>query len=170
MADGRFRQDLYYRLCSDIIVTPPLREQIAGNPAELRRLLGFLARRAAGEAEADRLAAEVEAWILEHLGPDYPWPGNVRELEQCVRNILVRRHYTPSARPAAPDNGAVESLVKNGTLTAEELLRYYCTYVYAQTGSYQETARRLDLDRRTVRTRVDESLLKEMQHHGGDSD
>ena len=40
-------------------------------------------------------------------------------------------------------------------LSADELLRRYCTLVYADTGSYQETGRRLGLDRRTVREKVD---------------
>ena len=46
-----------------------------------------------------------------------------------------------------------------GLLTADELLRRYCTMVYADTGSYQETARRLEIDRRTVRARIDADLL-----------
>ena len=40
-------------------------------------------------------------------------------------------------------------------LTADELLSRYCTLVYAETQSYVETARRLGLDRRTVKSRVD---------------
>ena len=43
------------------------------------------------------------------------------------------------------------------------LLRHYCTWVYAQTGSYSETARRLGLDPRTARDRVDSALLAELQ-------
>ncbi|MDE2904704.1 MAG: hypothetical protein OXQ28_01325, partial [Acidobacteriota bacterium] len=46
-----------------------------------------------------------------------------------------------------------------GSLTADELLGRYCTTVYARTGSYQETARRLQLDRRTVKRHVDPELL-----------
>jgi DNA-binding CsgD family transcriptional regulator len=39
-------------------------------------------------------------------------------------------------------------------LTEEELLRWYTTLVYQQSGSYQEVARRLGIDRRTVRSRI----------------
>jgi hypothetical protein len=46
-----------------------------------------------------------------------------------------------------------------GELTADELLRRYCTLVYAQTGSYEETAHRLQLDRRTVKSKIDRRLL-----------
>src|SRR5262249_25438512 len=78
MQEGRFREDFYYRLCSDVIATPPLREQLAQGAGELGRLLLFIARRVVGEEEAAPLAREVEEWVGANLGPDYAWPGNVR--------------------------------------------------------------------------------------------
>ena len=42
-------------------------------------------------------------------------------------------------------------------------MRGYCTLVYAQTGSYLETARRLALDRRTVTAKVDRELLARLR-------
>jgi hypothetical protein len=95
---GRFRPDLYYRLCSDVIETPSLAAQLRDDPGELGHLLRFLAERVAGDAEADALAQEAEAWITTQLGTDYPWPGNVRELEQCVR----AEHPHPRGVPATP--------------------------------------------------------------------
>ena len=151
---GRFREDFYYRLCSDIIATPSLAEQLRESPDELPNLILFLARRLVGDAEAPALADEVQAWIEAHLGPSYPWPGNVRELEQCVRNVLIRGEYRP---PTARDGGPAEDLataLRAGALTAEQLLARYCALVYAETRSYQETARRLGLDRRTVKSKV----------------
>ncbi len=50
-----------------------------------------------------------------------------------------------------------------GELTADELLRRYCTLVYAATGSYEATSRRLKLDRRTVRSKVDAALLERIK-------
>ena len=47
----------------------------------------------------------------------------------------------------------------SGELTADEVLKRYCPIVYAQAGSYEEAARRLELDRRTVKSRVDPELL-----------
>jgi hypothetical protein len=44
--------------------------------------------------------------------------------------------------------------IRRCSLDADEVLRYYCERVYAETGSYQETARRLGLDRRTVRAKL----------------
>ena len=44
--------------------------------------------------------------------------------------------------------------MRQATLTADDLLQRYCALVHAETGSYLETARRLGLDRRTVRAKV----------------
>jgi transcriptional regulator with AAA-type ATPase domain len=164
---GRFREDFYYRLCSDVILTPSLAERLLESPGELRGLLEAIARRVAGDGEASALADEAETWITKHLGPDYPWPGNVRELEQCVRNILVRGHYRPrQPRPAATARTELVQAVLGGTLTADELVRRYCTLVYAETGSYSAMARRLGLDRRTARGRVDPAWLAALRPDG----
>src|SRR5438094_835060 len=153
---GRFREDFYYRLCSDIIATPPLADQLRESPDELPNLILFLARRLLGDEEAEALADEVQAWIEEHLGPSYPWPGNVRELEQCVRNVLIRGEYRPpTARDGHPEEQLAAAL-RAGALTADQLLARYCALVYAETRSYQETARRLGLDRRPVKSKVDQ--------------
>ncbi len=98
MRAGRFREDLYYRLCSDLIETPPLEEHLRDSPQELRNLLLFISQRIAGDKEAAPLAHEAERWIEQYLGRDYRWPGNVRELEQCVRNVMIRGEYRPQRR------------------------------------------------------------------------
>jgi transcriptional regulator with AAA-type ATPase domain len=154
---GRFREDLYYRLCSDQISTPSLAEQIAESPRLLEELVIYMARRVVGP-EAQELGGEVIAWINRNLGPAYTWPGNYRELEQCMKNVLIRRDYRPS-RPQAEDAAAAfEQDLRAGNLTAEQVLSRYCRIVYRQTGSYEETARRLKLDRRTVKSKIDAGL------------
>jgi transcriptional regulator with AAA-type ATPase domain len=165
MQAGRFRGDLYYRLCSDILVTPSLREQLEASPGELGTILRFIARRWAGE-EADAVAAEAEAWIEGHLGRGYAWPGNVRELEQCVSNVLIRQAYCPARAAPADAREALARGAADGTLPLDDLLRRYCTLVYAQAGGWQEAARRLGVDHRTVRARVDEKLLAEYRRGG----
>jgi transcriptional regulator with PAS, ATPase and Fis domain len=161
MRTGHFREDLYYRLCSDQIVTPSLSEQLRDSPGLLRELIVYMARRVAGP-DGEELAAEVAAWMEKHLPPDYGWPGNYRELEQCVKNVLIRRDYRPSAPHAA---GPLETCLqefRSGALTASQLLSRYCTLVYRQTGSYEETARRLQIDRRTVKSKIDPTLLEQL--------
>jgi transcriptional regulator with PAS, ATPase and Fis domain len=152
MAAGRFREDLYYRLCSDLISTPTLAEQLEDAPEDLANLVRHIARRLV-EREADALAEEALAWIARNLGPGYAWPGNIRELEQCVRNVLVRGEYRP-ARAGADGAPALARQIESGALTAEDLLQRYCAIVYRISGSYEAAARRLGLDRRTVKARV----------------
>ena len=149
-----------------MIETPTLAEQLQDAPEALGELLRYLARRIAGDEEADGLAREAEAWIDANLGRDYPWPGNVRELEQCVRNVMIRGAYRPR-RPlgrAAPDE--LTAAILAGSLSADALLRRYCTLVFARTGSYQDTARRLGLDRRTVKDKVDPAWLDRLRSDG----
>jgi DNA-binding NtrC family response regulator len=155
MAAGRFRQDFYYRLCSDMIRTPSLREQLADSPGELRSLVLFVARRLAG-AEAEPVAEEVVRWVSKHLGDGYAWPGNFRELEQCVRNVLIRHEYRPPQTSPATPAAALAAELAEGRITAEQLVRRYCAIVYQSTRNYEETARRLGLDRRTVKSKVNE--------------
>ncbi len=116
-----------------------------------------MALRVAGN-EGNLLAEEAIAWIEANLGTDYAWPGNYRELEQCVRNILIRKDYQPHRATPAGKKDLLSSALQS-KLTANELLIRYCTLVYAQTGSYEETARRLEIDRRTVKAKVDKSQV-----------
>jgi transcriptional regulator with AAA-type ATPase domain len=154
MEQGEFRKDFYYRLCSDIITTPSLHQQIKESPEVLEDLVGYLSQREAGP-EGIAVAKEVNKWIQNHLGLDYPWPGNIRELEQCVRSVMLRREYHPAGDPVSGFNNRQLAAFKEGALSLEELCRIYCAHVYTRAGSYLETARRLKIDRRTVKKYVD---------------
>jgi len=161
MRAGRFREDLYYRLCSDQIVTPSLAEQLADSPQVLSELVSYLSRRVAGE-DGSVLAGEVMDWIVGNLPANYAWPGNYRELEQCVKNVLIRRNYRPSRMGLDPVEEFVED-ARAVRLTANHLLSRYATIVYSRCGSYEETARRLELDRRTVKAKVDGAMLERLR-------
>ena len=150
IAAGRFRADLYYRLCADLIHTPSLAEQIDDAPGAFPELLLYMTRRTVGD-EAEEVYPVVRDWIASHLPKGYRWPGNYRELEQCVRNVLIRQSY----RPLAPAGESFQDKFDRGELTADEVLNHYAALVYRQCGSYVEAARRLGLDRRTVRARVE---------------
>src|SRR5262249_8531362 len=129
--------------------------------------VGFRGGGVGGDGEAERLAQETERWIDAHLGDGYDWPGNVRELEQCVRNVMIRGEYRPPNAASVSARRRVAEEMLAGSLSADELLRRYCTLVYAETGSYQETAHRLDLDRRTVKDKVDRELLARLESEPG---
>jgi transcriptional regulator with GAF, ATPase, and Fis domain len=161
MREGRFRRDFYYRLCSDRIRTPSLREQLNDNADELPYFVEIIARRLFGDA-GDSLAKEVVEWIDQNLPKNYAWPGNIRELEQCIRNILVRNEYHPPQESTIEPADKFTSQLRGLQLTADELLSWYCTLVFAETGSYSETARRLKLDRRTVQRKIDNKWLERL--------
>jgi len=155
---GRFREDLYYRLCADLIQTPSLAEQIQDTPAVLHELLHYMTLRTVGE-DAPQYLPELEEWIQAHLPAGYAWPGNYRELEQCVRNIIIRRSYRPLEQPTgAAAEDEFFGRFRAGELTADELLARYAAHVYRLTGSYEEAARRMGVDRRTVKAKVEAYL------------
>jgi DNA-binding NtrC family response regulator len=153
ISSGDLREDFYYRLCADRIETVSLPDILGTRPEEMHYLVLYIARKVAGEAEAEALTLEVCAWIQKNLGSSYAWPGNVRELEQCVRNIMVHGEYIPQNTTPEPSFGEG---FKAGDWTADELLSRYASRVYARTKNYEETARLLDRDARTV---------KKMIHH-----
>jgi transcriptional regulator with AAA-type ATPase domain len=160
---GRFREDFYYRLCADTVTTPALHEQLADGDDELDHLVRFICTRVAGEAEAEALADDVIRAIEVSPGPAYNWPGNFRELEQCVRSVMLRGSYRP--RTAAVNLDARQRIADNivtGQFSADDLLRNYCTLLYATSRNYSTVAETLGLDRRTVRAKVDQELLREL--------
>ncbi|MCC7172565.1 MAG: sigma-54-dependent Fis family transcriptional regulator [Planctomycetes bacterium] len=171
MRERRFREDLYYRLCADRLVTPSLRDQLVDQPDDLPRLVGHVARQWVEGDDADRLTAECIAFVDGKLGRGYAWPGNFRELEQCVRSVMLRGEYTPAETPAgdADVTGRLVREFTSATLTAEQMLSRYVTYVYSKTHSYDAAARALDCDRRTVRARVLPELVRELRTSGAGS-
>ena len=152
---GRFRDDFYYRLCSDVIQVPTLRERIEASPAELAELVALLVQRTI-HAQSLELVAYVLDVLARDLPRGYAWPGNVRELEQAVRRVLLTGSYKPDVE-AAPSLDAEERLlarVREGNLSAEELLSGYSALLYRRLGSYAAVAERTGLDPRTSRKYV----------------
>ncbi|MDZ7638623.1 MAG: hypothetical protein U5J83_10335 [Bryobacterales bacterium] len=141
-------------------MTPSLRRQIDESPAVLRDLVRFLAGRIAGP-DGETVASEAISYIETRLPRDYPWAGNYRELEQCIRNILVRQEYLPPPPPRTVEGDDRFAGLREGLLSAEDLLCRYCTLVYSQTGSYEGAAARLGLDRRTVKAKVEKAATVE---------
>ncbi|MBN2242351.1 MAG: sigma-54-dependent Fis family transcriptional regulator [Acidobacteria bacterium] len=153
-ASGRFRDDFFYRLCSDVVQVPSLRQRIRENPAEMDELLSLIVFRIAGET-SPAILNKIRRGIAESPGADYAWPGNVRELEQAVRRILLTGAYQGDKRVSAPDLQAqLHSGIETGSLDAESLLAGYCELLYRRHGTYEEVARRTRLDRRTAKANI----------------
>ncbi|HSU77161.1 MAG TPA: hypothetical protein VLI89_08820, partial [Burkholderiales bacterium] len=143
----------YYRLCSDVIHVPTLRERLQESASELADLVRLIVVRTAGDAT---LAGRVLEALERDLPRDYAWPGNVRELEQAVRRVLLTGGYKPDlAAPAELD--AEERLIvrlRAGSLSADEVLAGYSAMLYQRLGSYAAVAERTRLDPRTSRKYV----------------
>jgi len=147
--EEKFRDDFYYRLCSDIITVPPLRLRIRETPREFEDLVNHLTQRICGST----LKIPMVGTLKECVGKNYAWPGNVRELEQAIRRILLTGNYlgataVESRRELGLGKGA-------GGLTAKELVEMYCRDLYETYGNYGEVARRTGLDWRTVKKHVE---------------
>jgi len=80
--DGRFREDLYYRIHVMPIILPPLRERMDDIPLLIDYFMKVYC--AANRTPPKRIADDV----LQVL-KNYPWPGNVRELENVVQRIVL---------------------------------------------------------------------------------
>ncbi len=151
--EGRFRDDFYYRLSSDVIQVPPLRTRLAEEPGELDDLLHSLIPRLVGE-DAEEIYPMIRGAIDRDLGASYDWPGNVRELEQCIRRIMLTQSCAPDTRSGSDASAGLVGALASGNLTAEELLSRYCALLYDRHGTYVEVAKITGLDRRTVRKYV----------------
>lgn len=103
VADGRFRQDLFFRLDVFPIALPSLAERPSDILPLAEHLLAGLARRLGRPAPA--LAADASAWLLSK-----PWPGNVRQLGNALEraliltegSLLTAASFDAEVLPAAP--------------------------------------------------------------------
>ena len=82
VADGRFREDLYYRLNVFPVVLPPLRERPDDIPRLVRHFTQRFARRMGRRVET------IPSAVMEAL-VRYPWPGNVRELQNVIERAVI---------------------------------------------------------------------------------
>ncbi|MBN1336057.1 MAG: sigma-54-dependent Fis family transcriptional regulator [Deltaproteobacteria bacterium] len=142
---GRFREDLYFRLAVFELLVPPLRDR----PADILPLARHLAQEAA-QGRPVRLAPETEARLQAH-----PWTGNVRELRNVVeRAVIVARGgvLQPSHLPPGFDE-ASEPPMPTGperpTLQEQER-RLILETLAANEGNRTRTARDLGLSRRAL--------------------
>jgi transcriptional regulator with PAS, ATPase and Fis domain len=97
IAAGRFREDLYYRLCVVPVSLPPLRQRLTDIPILVRH---FMARIAREENRPELLLAPETLEIF----LTYPWPGNIRELQNVIRYLMVRCREEVARPRHLPEN------------------------------------------------------------------
>jgi DNA-binding NtrC family response regulator len=148
--EGRFRDDLYYRLDVINIRIPPLRERREDVPLLAQEFLDRLSH------ELGREVSGISEEALRVL-MDHDWPGNVRELENAVERALVTcktgvlgaGDFAFLARPAATE------LSLPAGLTLQELEREYITATLRRTeGNVKAAAEALGIDRSTLYEKV----------------
>ncbi len=148
VADGGFRDDLYYRLNVVTITVPPLRERASDIPLLAQHFLEIFARRSGRPIR--RLAPEAVALLA-----GYRWPGNVRELE----HVIERATALSAAETLLPDDlpphlreerDRAPRLPADG-MTLEDVKRWYVNKVLEESGGNKlRAAELLGIDRRTL--------------------
>lgn len=153
--EGKFRDDFYYRLCSDTIELPSLKKRIDENPGELQEILAATLQRILGH-ESKSLARKLTKKIRTDMPPKYTWPGNIRELEQCVRQMLLNHSYSWGLSTQVQEQlTEFEYNFSHGKFTAGEMISLYCSHLYKLHGTYERVAQIVQLDRRTVKKHID---------------
>lgn len=176
--EGRFREDLYWRLCVVDLVLPALRDRAGDIPL---LAAAFLKESAAANGKS-----------LQGISPDaleamqaYPWPGNVRELRAAIeRAVVLSRGPTITLRDLPPDlrpsGGATPALATaSGTAagsgsgpgsgsgsipgphTVQEAEKQLIIQALRETGGNRtEAARRVGLSRRTLHRKLHEYQIE----------
>jgi DNA-binding NtrC family response regulator len=132
IGEGRFREDLYYRLRVVEIIVPPLRERLADLPI----LAEHLVRRSSETLHRPPpvIAREAMDALTRHR-----WPGNVRELENCLTRAVV----LATGDVIRPEHLAIAPLPAGSPAhlaTLEELEREHIARVLAATGGHKARA------------------------------
>ncbi|ACG72972.1 sigma54 specific transcriptional regulator, Fis family [Anaeromyxobacter sp. K] len=149
VTEGRFREDLYYRLKVLVLRLPPLRDRPEDVLPLARRFLAEEKRPGPG------FSAEAERRLLA-----YRWPGNVRELGNVVRYAAavargaeIRPEHLPEelTAPAAPAGAAPRGGAPGPVATLAEVERAHVLAVLERCGGSQaEAARALGIGRNTL--------------------
>lgn len=150
---GNFRDDFFYRLSSDVIIVPSLRQRIAESPEELDLLVNLLIRRMTGKAD-DELSHIVLQRLRSDLPSNYQWPGNVRELEQAIRRIVLSQHYYGDLAQERNKPREIDFMC-GADLTAKELVGSYCKALFERYGTYERVSKITGLDPRTAKKYLD---------------
>jgi Nif-specific regulatory protein len=170
VANGTFREDLYYRLNVFTITLPPLRDRRGDVPALAEYFLEKYAR------EHRRRIRRIASGALDLLC-QYAWPGNVRELENALERAVVvcggvvieERHLPPALREATtpaerPGSGRKATLAE----AVEQLERRMIEDALRESeGNLARAARALGTTERILRYKVDKYDLAGLRARAG---
>lgn len=154
--EGKFREDLFYRLNVVPIQMPPLRERREDIPLLAKAFLTEFA------TKNNKQIAEFEPAAMDLLAA-YPWKGNVRELRAAIEGAVVLgrrdrigvRELPASVRNYNPDLAEPGSSGARTSLTVEQAERQLIMQALSDAkGNRTEAARRLGISRRTLHRKL----------------
>jgi len=153
--EGRFREDLFYRLNVFPLHIPPLRER----PRDIVPLARHFAARIA-EGRKPRFSVEAETLLRSH-----PWPGNVRELENTVQRALILATGEVIAAAdvvlSAPSTRALALAVETPATDMKTLERDHILATLREVGGSRKLAvQRLGISERTLRYKLQQYRLE----------
>jgi len=147
VANGVFREDLYYRLAVISVEMPPLRQR----PLDILRLAEHYLQHFAKRAKHPKqFSPEARAVICAHT-----WPGNLRELRNVVeRAVILSRDPVISPRDLPPEvahiNGTERAATVGALIPLEALEREHIRLVVERAGNMSEAAAILGIDAATL--------------------
>jgi NtrC-family two-component system response regulator AlgB len=149
MAQGTFREDLYFRLNVISVEMPPLRSR----PGDLQRFAAHYLKYFANQCGRNVTGFSNDA--LARINT-YPWPGNLRELRNAIeravilcRNDRIEADDLPLDATVKAQNGEIAPQ-PGDMITLEKLEDYHIRQVLKRTGSVTEAARVLGIDDATI--------------------
>jgi len=147
--EGKFREDLYYRISAIPLVVPPLRERGQDVVLLARRLVERIGAEMARPGV--RLSGEAEKHIAQHA-----WPGNVRQLRNVLERavLLGERAVLEPADLSLPAGGAIAAEANASLTLAEAERRHIEAVLRAQRGAVPRAAEILGLSRSALYERI----------------
>ena len=173
IANGDFREDLYYRLNVVHIQLPPLRDR----PSDIPLLIEHFVRRFNKKLDRSVTGFDDEAlgWLVR-----YGWPGNIRELENVVERCMIfakdgqvgSTHLPPDLREApggelyadpeidtSPEETGLKEAVRKATLKLEK--EFIARALERTGGNVTHTARLLKISRKSLQNKMKELGLRD---------
>ncbi|MFH0953849.1 MAG: sigma-54 dependent transcriptional regulator [Verrucomicrobiota bacterium] len=160
--EGKFREDLFYRLYVVVIHIPPLRDRREDIPMLLQHFLQELLR------ENQKKIEGITPEALDIL-TSYPWPGNVRELRNVMERMVVLsrgdkltvRDIPAGVRDSAQHRGA--ALPRGGVSLEEAEKQLILNALQAHGGNRTQAAAQLGISRRTLHRKLNEYGLRDRE-------
>jgi two-component system, NtrC family, response regulator HydG len=157
------------------IIVPGLKERLMGRQNGIREWIHLFAGPWSNGDMEDEIIQSIQSKFQKELGEHYDWPGDLFELGERVNSYFASGQLAGPSRSEqrpklSPEDQIVLTALQDGAMTANQWLSQYCTRIYAKTKNYEEAARILAMDRRTVKARIDVALLARLQSEAADQD